>query len=190
MGYGVVLTLDEQASRRVEEIWKKMADLGINDTMSSNTLYPHITLAVYESVYPNNVKDIVSSLADETCALPITLSHIGMFPGSPGALFLSLLDCFELDGINKLYYERTENFNGSCDENYMPPKWVPHCTLATPISASEAARAITEIPELSTEWRPLAAKLDTIEFVEFYPVKVHLSEPLRGHDSSKPSGTQ
>ena len=57
---------------------------------------------------------------------------------------------------------------GLCRIHYQPGSWVPHCTLATKVTASNKEEAIA----LATETiEPFEVLFDTAECVEFYPLR-------------------
>jgi len=169
--YGVILRIDPPASAAIESLFQQMATSGINASMVSEAVYPHITLAIYEEHYPAGLDALLPEFAHQISPLNLTLSSIGLFPGDEGTLFLAPTPSDRLTRASRLYHDITRDFRAACSPYYHPENWVPHCTLAHPIAADSAAKVINEIPALSSEWKPIPVTCSTVEFVEFYPIK-------------------
>ncbi len=179
MAYAVQLTLDPTASERVTALWQDLADKGINDTMIKGGFVPHVSLAVYPDDLPDEVGAVLTSIADEVSPLDIMFRSIGLFPGPQGALFLAPKQTHELIRIAELYHERARAIRSLCNTLYLPRNWVAHCTLAHPIDEENAARALNEIPALSTHWQPFAAKFKALELIQIDPMETLMSFELK-----------
>ena len=59
--------------------------------------------------------------------------------------------------------------------HYRPSMWVPHCTLATDVTAERFTRALEVARRVAL---PIACRLVEIGIVEFRPVKQLISRPL------------
>src|SRR5881396_3078328 len=57
----------------------------------------------------------------------------------------------------------------------LPTRWVPHCTLATDVTAEQFTRALEVARRVAL---PIACRLVEIGIVEFGPVKQLISRPL------------
>ena len=184
MGYVLALNLDERADAAVRKIWRALAERGINDLFDRIGLPPHISLAVYDDVDEEPLIAAVDAFCANTRGVRVTFAAIGVFPGA-GALFLQPKVTPELIHLHAEYHRLTEGL-GICHAHYAPKNWVPHCTLGMPLSGTEISRALAEIDELSTGWRPITAQVTTAALMAFPDdlsgkpeIKTLYSGPLR-----------
>lgn len=126
---------------------------------------PHLTLAVYDSIAVDILIERIEQFARRHSGLTTRLTGVGLFPGT-GVLFL-------LPTIGRRLLAAHENYHRLCHDlappwpHYRPDQWVPHCTLAMPVSAAEAGRAVAEIEELGAGWQPIDVWLDSVEVISF-----------------------
>jgi hypothetical protein len=88
MPYAVTLRLDPAAAARVERIWHALADLIGEDDALRLGYPPHLTLAVLPDTAPApSVEAAVLRMAAAWDALPVTLTGLAVFPGTPPVLW-------------------------------------------------------------------------------------------------------
>jgi 2'-5' RNA ligase len=174
MPYAVTLRLDAAATASVIAMWNDLRARGLSDEAASLGYPPHMTLAVFpDGADLARILAAVDDHAGEMRALTISLASIGLFPGKPAVLFLAPVVTRRLLAVH------SELLTSLPDEviepYYQPDRWVPHVTLAGDLSSSTAALAVSD-----TWLLPIAAVLDTLDVVQFRPVRVLRTCSLAG----------
>jgi hypothetical protein len=88
--YAITLKLNATAAGPVIAMWKTLAARGVSDDMIRLGYPPHLTLAVF--LDGANEARLRAAMPDRAATLkvpPIPLASLGLFPGSPAALFLA-----------------------------------------------------------------------------------------------------
>jgi len=169
--YRVLLRVNSAGAEPIEAIWRQMASLGINDSMVKKSMFAHFSLAIYPDECPSELFSLLPGIAQQLQPIEIVLSKIDTFPGPEGVLFLASEANDNLLAASNLFHRETKNILEAWDHYYRPGNWVPHCTIANPISPQEITEAIATIPALSAEFSPISVTCAALELVEFFPIR-------------------
>jgi 2'-5' RNA ligase len=161
MTFALEMFFDPAADTAVRQTWTQLEQAGISSlvTTSHRRHHPHITLAVAEQLA------ISSSTLDAIRELPgteLTLSMLGVFPGEQAVLFLGATATAGLLSAHAAIHATIEQASDGMWELYRPGQWVPHCTLAMRLNASELRTAITRLHPCSA----IHARIAHINLVE------------------------
>ena len=175
MPLAVTLCLDPAAAGRVERLWQALFDrLGEDDTRSLG-YRPHVTLAILPDSAPLAPLDaavrILATAAE--AAIPITLSGLAVFPGTPPVLWAAPAPTRRLLALHARLLAALDTL--PVHPHYRPGAWVPHVTLAKNSRADAHALLQAALPAWDG---PVHGLLDRIDLVRFRPVEVLHSEAL------------
>ena len=174
MPYAVVLCLDDDASARVERLWRALAEQAGDDDALRLGYPPHLTLAVLDEAAPaDRVEEAAFRLARGWDALPVTLAGLGVFPGSPPVVWAAPVVTERLLARHAALQAALAPL--PVHPHYRPGAWVPHVTLSQQ-GQSTAGRAVEVAASV---WDgPIGGRLDRIDLVRFHPVMVLRGEAL------------
>ena len=134
---------------------------------------PHVTLAVYDSVSDRQLSESLRSVFHVHPPIQLRFSKLAFFE-TPELVFRAAPDRSEnLLHVHSAIHERIDP--RLCRSHYRPGLWVPHCTLATDVSADNKEEAIALAAETI---EPFEVLFDTAECVEFYPIRIIEECPL------------
>ena len=163
MALAISLVFDAETTRRVDALWRALADAGISRDMLDLGYPPHVTLVVADDdgLEPQMREALAGALG---AALTIKLGPVRRFEGTDItwlaadggddllALHRAVADVLPLDAIRPYY---------------RPGQWVPHMTLQTAGDAG-AGREL-----LDATWRGEWSGVTTrLELARFLPVVV------------------
>jgi 2'-5' RNA ligase len=172
MPFAITLCLDSCSSGVVGQMWRTLAERGI-DTDRHRLDYPaHITLAIYPDSVPSD--RLGAALSETTTGwkpLRVTLTGLGVFPAPSSTLWA-------IPVVMPTLLERHAAIQAAlpelrADQHYNQNEWVPHITLSGPLP--DPVRALAALLLL---WQPLSGSLDRVELVRFRPVEVLHSRVL------------
>jgi 2'-5' RNA ligase len=172
MPFAITLHLDPASAGRIDNLWHVLAAEGI-DADRHDLGYPaHITLAIYPDGTPRD--RLQAALTHATASwrtLPITLSGIGVFPGTFSILWAVPVVTRDLLTLHACLAEALPDL--SVHPHYRPDTWIPHVTLTGPLPDPEPA-----LKALLGRWQPLTGTLVQADLVRFRPVEVLQSHAL------------
>lgn len=143
------LYLDPVATRRIRVLWDALEDEGVQSLRSllDRRHRPHVSLAVAPRLDPLRVAE---ALADLTVAppLPLTFQYAGQFVGR--VLWLGPTPTAELLDHHARVHERLTAAGIAVSPEYLPGRWVPHCTLSmrvpNPLLTAAVRRCLEVLP--------------------------------------------
>lgn len=169
MGYAIELFYDAASERTVHEIWDGLGTALGKPSLSALGARPHVSLAVYgdgldTSGFPEGLLEFARSIDP----FDFTLSSLGTFPGGEGVVFLAPVVTRRLLEVHARFHEVFSKHENAGMGYYLPGNWVPHCTVAIDLSASEVTEALAYGREA---FQPISGRFQEIGLVEFRPVK-------------------
>ena len=174
MPYAVTLPLEAEASARIRQMWRALAEhAGADDAIRLSYL-PHITLAVLPDETPVlEVEKAVSLAVGDWTAFTIVLAGFGIFPNTPPVVWAVPVVTAALLARHASLCAVLGSFG--IYPHYHPGLWVPHVTLSQ--ESPSSARAIEVVTSM---WDgPIITQFEKVELVRFRPVTVLQSYPLK-----------
>ena len=132
---------DDQADAAVRRLWQVLAEAGLPSlaTHTHRRHRPHVSLAVAESLAAADLAALRTVLTSRRPVL--SLYVLGTFPGSGGALFLGVTVTADLLAFHGGVHAALAGQPAGHWPQYLPGRWVPHCTLAEGLDKAGAAMA-------------------------------------------------
>ena len=174
MPLAITLRFDRVSASAIQDMWKTLADEGIDADRYQVGYAPHITLAVYpDDVRVEPIRTALEKVAADWEALPVALSGFGIFPGPPHVLWAAPLVTRELLSRHNAVHAALPGLPSHA--HYSPDAWVPHVTLSDGLS--DPGRALSV---LMTRWRPIGGTLNQLDLLRFRPVEILYSRDFTG----------
>jgi len=168
MGFAVEMYFDEKTEKSLRELRKVLADAGVRPVLDEMGDRPHISLAVFSQVDVEELLEEVEKFADETKALPITLSAIGAFATADAVLFLTPAITQDLMDVHWDFHQMLGDLKMYPHAYYQPDRWVPHSTIAQNVQEEMVGKAFDT---LRKSFKPISGKLVEMGLVRFRPVE-------------------
>ena len=176
MSFSIELNFDEKSNLIIRNIWKKLRERDVSDYMDEYGGFPHISLAIFDDIDVLSVVRLIEEVVENESMFTLKMSSLGIFPSNENVLFLSPVASETLINLHTKLHLILKDIENKW-EYYLPNLWVPHCTLGMNIPKSKLNDAIDVIIE---DYEPLEVRIETINLVEFYPVKIVKSFKLKG----------
>jgi len=177
MSFSIELHFDEKSNLIIRNMWKKLRERGISAYMDQYGGFPHIALAVFDDIDILEMERLIEKAAENESMFTVKMPSLGIFPSSESVLFLSPAASASLINLHAKLHRTLKDTEGKW-EYYLPDFWVPHCTLGMNIPKSKLHDALDAIVE---DYEPLDVRIETIQLVEFNPVKLVKSFKLYSH---------
>jgi len=131
MPYAVELFFDAATEAALRRLWDALADADITHYMRDR-YRPHISLGGCRTLrdtaaFTAALESFATTQAD---ALPVTLEHLGIFPGAEGVVFYGITVTTPLLVLHRRFHTLFTAHAVDWSPYYEPGRWVPHCTLA------------------------------------------------------------
>lgn len=136
---------------------------------------PHITLAVYDEISEDRLSNAMTSVFDGRPALRLTFQKIRYFEKPRLVFWAEPQDSKRLQDIHAAVHDIVDP--AICHPHYQLGNWIPHCTLATAVTARNRHAAFALA---SQELEPFEVVFDRVDCLEFLPVRIIDSCPLTG----------
>jgi 2'-5' RNA ligase len=128
---------------------------------------PHVTLAVYDSIPERQLSEALRSVFGVHPPFRLRFHKLAFFE-TPELVFWAAPEKSEhLLHAHAAIHELIDPC--LCLSHYQPGVWVPHCTLATQVTAGDKEKAIAVAAETI---EPFEVLFDKAECVEFYPIRI------------------
>ncbi len=170
MPYAMTLRLDEADRAPVDTLLQALAAAGITHAGRGNA--PHITLAEYpDDADAKALAATAAGLSVQWKRLPVRFAHLGIFPGTPAALWLAPVTTSALLVRHAQLLARHP-----ASGPWASGAWVPHLMLGAEL-ADEAALAAATATANAT-FAPVTATLGHVELIRTAPFETLFSGPL------------
>lgn len=143
--FAVELFLDEEADRRVRQVWAALDREGIRSLGADvkSAYRPHVSLSVFEQGDPAEIAEALRPILGGSVGLPLPLVSLGFFPPAEAApVFLGVAPAARLLELHREVDEAIESIVEGILPFYRPDALVPHCTLAMRVAEPGRALAI------------------------------------------------
>jgi 2'-5' RNA ligase len=176
MGFAVELYFDPQTERALRDLRKVLIVAGVRPVLDEIGDRPHISLAVFSQVEPDDLLKELKDFAAETAPLRITLSAIASFPTAEAVLFLAPAVTQELMDVHWDFHQLLNDMKLHPHAYYQPDRWVPHSTVAQNVEPNLFA---TAFDTLRRGFKPFTGQLVEMGLVRFRPVVTLGTFPLQ-----------
>jgi 2'-5' RNA ligase len=174
MPFAITLRLDPVNAVAIEDMWRILAEAGIDTDRRDLGYAPHVTLAIYpDDTSADSLSTVLRRVAAHWRALPVTLRGIEVFSGPSSILWAAPVVTPALLARHAEIHTALSNL--AVHPHYRPQAWVPHVTLSGAVPDAAPALAV-----LLPRWRPVTGVLDRADLVRFRPVEVLASHALPG----------
>lgn len=161
--------LDDDAQERLTGWYGALMRAGFTGTQTPGLPY-HISLTTFPVEKEREAIEITRRAAAEFAAVPVHISHIGLFAGGK-VLFAAPERSAELDALhNACAYDAI-----AYDAPQQHP-WTPHMTVLI----DEPDAVFTALPVLMGSFAPFVGKITRLHLCAFWPTREILSAELRG----------
>jgi 2'-5' RNA ligase len=170
---GVVVLVDGEHRDRVQRMAESLAAFG--GTPATVGL-PHVTLHAAEDYDIEPVKQRVVSLGRSLPPFEIVTTGVGIFPGSPTYVYLSVVRSPRLTVLQRAVVEEISHHCQGAESVWAPVRWMPHITLATFPEGTNIGPAVDSLLRQETAFNFQATDLTLVEGEP--DAQVILSAPL------------
>lgn len=166
--YAIVLYFDDTTNKIIGSMIERAAALSGNNYMLDINIPPHVTLGCFFSDEQVDLHERVESFAKSVTPFEATFHSIGAF--EPYVLFVSPVKDECLTQLNALLHESLLNsYEPAENANYLPDRWMPHCSLAVRLDAEQFAKAKVIESEIDL---PFTARVTKIALAKCNPYNV------------------
>ena len=163
--YAIVLYFDNTTNKIIGNMIERTAALSGNSYMLDINIPPHVTLGCFFSDEQANLYERVESFAKGVTPFEVTFHTIGAF--EPYVLFASpIKDAYLAELNNSLHELLLDNYEPAENANYLPDRWMPHCSLAVRLNKEQFAKA--KVIEAETAF-PFTARVTKIALAKCNP---------------------
>ena len=167
MPFAVVLFFDRSQSSPFDVVIEELAVKKAAPFMHENSI-PHVTLAIYDEINGSKSKQKIKVFASQLKPEPFVFTHLGLFRSKMNAVFAAPIVNEPLLEFHKKFHDFFKDEGTDSWENYLPGKWVPHCTLAFDVSDGKRDEVLSICQNLML---PLTVDASSIGIMEFEPVR-------------------
>jgi 2'-5' RNA ligase len=104
-----------------------LAETGLAPYMHTSGNRPHLTLAIYQELVLAEAKERLTLLAATSKSLPITFSHIGLFPTPEAVVFVAPRVTSDLLELHSRLHDLLADIGRQLLAYYLPGQW---CRIA------------------------------------------------------------
>lgn len=138
MALALNLVLDERGCARIQELRNRLRASGL----PASDVPAHLTIAVLEAGDPAALAQAFAGPPPPT----LRLVHLGVFLGPPGVAFAGVAPTADLVRLHDQTWDAVAGV-GQGWALYQPGWWVPHVTLAMPLTPDEVGRSVTALAD-------------------------------------------
>jgi len=176
MGYAIVGYFDQNSDDKIKELWKKMADIEVDDYLINSENSPHIKFAMFDSINLPIVRNEVYLLSKKIEKINIHFKKYGFYPGENPFLTIDIADSSEILKLHTDIQNVTNPLGDKDDRNYFDAGiWKPDCQLTVAFDKNKLAKAVNFLTETSM---PFDGRLESLGLIEFHPAKKLFTYPL------------
>jgi hypothetical protein len=169
MGYAVVGYFDVTSDEKIKELWKRMADIGVDDYLIHSLNSPHIKFAMFDSLDLEYANKELLLLTENKQKIDLHFKKYGIYPNKNPFI---TIDIAENIGIIELHKEIQKLFGKYLNKDnqiyFVPGIWKPDCQLTVSFDKGKLAAAVNFLSDTDL---PFNGQLKKIGIIEFYPAK-------------------
>jgi 2'-5' RNA ligase len=188
MAYGIGLVFDPHTEAHIRAVWCRLASQGFTTPLARPGCLPHVSLILSETLRVDELARDLEGLGDFPRRLEVRVSHVGVFTEPEIVLFYGLTPTDRLLRVHADVARIYRRWSSAIMARTQPGVWVPHCTLATQVDASQLSDAIAAAATLALPWVATQVRLAIVQFdqgcVQLLRVFPWQGSPVRRHRSS------
>lgn len=166
MPFAVVLRFDSQTEERIFDVWNAIHEAGISSSVLEASYRPHISLGVCNRLEASAFESELSTFTASIAPFLLSLSSVGIFPGTEGVVFLGVTVTEQLLNIHSAFHKLFKNHAQEPWAYYAVGNWVPHCTIASGLSEHQIAQVVAVCRQISL---PISAEVTAVGLVDVSP---------------------
>jgi 2'-5' RNA ligase len=165
-GYAVELYFDPQMEEDFLRFRNSLYQNGLQPVLSKLGDRPHISLAVFGVIEPQNLIDIATTFVLNRSPFPIHLEAFGAFPNVSNVVYLLPTPSIQLLQWHKDFHAVLLKEKILSSHYYLPDRWVPHCTLEIELPDDQFDLAIRLCKK---QFTPIHGEIHSLGVVAFRP---------------------
>jgi len=173
MANAINIRSDNDSSKSIEDLWKKVSQFEEEPSMINLNYPPHFTFAIYEEITQQQLFNALDNVFMKEKKVDIVFDQLSCFDTNPLVLYAQPKNTEELIKLHSRIHECIDP--NLSEEYYRPDKWVPHCTLAYNVQEDKRNEALQFAKETIEEF---TVTFDVADVTSFHPVKVLKESPL------------
>jgi 2'-5' RNA ligase len=187
MAYGIGLVFNPHTEAHIRAVWCRLASQGFTTPLARPGCLPHVSLILSETLRVDELARDLEGLGDFPRRLEIRVSYVGVFTEPEIVLFYGLTPTDRLLRVHADVARIYRRWSSAIMARTQPGVWVPHCTLATRVDASQLSDAIAAAATLALPWAVTQVRLAIVQFdqgrVQLLRVFPWQESPVRRHRS-------
>jgi 2'-5' RNA ligase len=167
VAFAININTSGETGRCIRDYWTKFGRLEPVPSMAALNYPPHVTLVIYDNVSVGKLRGTLRAVFGGCAPIRLRFDRLAYFM-QPRLVFWAAPQPSE--SLHHAHAAIHSLIDPSlCREHYRPGAWVPHCTLATQVSANHRRQALALAQE---KIEPFDVLFDQADCVEFMPVRV------------------
>jgi hypothetical protein len=176
MAYAIVGYFDSNSDKKIKELWKGLADIGVDDYLINSSNNPHIKFAMFESLDIENAQNELKLLLEKIQKINIHFKKYGIYPNDKPFITIDIAENIEIIKSHMKIQKIFDKFIDKDNVNYFVPGiWKPDCQLTASFDKSKLGAAVDYLSETDL---PFNGRLEKIGVIEFHPAKQLFSYEL------------
>ena len=176
MAYAIVGYFDSISDEKIKELWRGLADIGVDDYLINSSNNPHIKFAMFESLDIETAQKELHLLSEKIRKINIHFKKYGIYPNDNPFITIDIAENIEIIKLHKEIQKIFDKFvNNHSEKYFVPGVWKPDCQLTASFDKSKLGAAVNYLSETSL---PFNGQLEKIGVIEFYPAKQLFSYEL------------
>ena len=137
--YLISVYFDKKTEHQIQSYINDVANACGNLFMIDNEVPPHITISAFETLYEQNVVDVLNKAVSSIKQNKIEWVTVGTFPT---VIFIQPVLNEYLHNLSTVLYNGIVNIpNTKVSKYYKPFSWLPHVTIAKQLTEEEMKKA-------------------------------------------------
>jgi 2'-5' RNA ligase len=165
MPFAISIRCDNASGRPLRALWDRVGRLEAAHSMAALNYPPHITLAIYDDIDPNELRRAAGDVFKDAPPIELTFQAIRHFDGDPLVLWADPLPSRRLSELHAAVHAAIPP--SLCRPHYQPGAWMPHASLGVNIGKERRSKALALCAE---PFQPFAVTFDVGDTISFPPV--------------------
>jgi 2'-5' RNA ligase len=131
MPFAISIKTNNESAKHIRDLWARVGVHEDTPSMASLNYAPHITLAIYDRINADLLKQALVTTFNGRTSLRIAFDRIRCFEQLSLVLWAAPVVTTALIDLHGSLHSQIDP--EMCRPHYRPGSWVPHCTLGTKI---------------------------------------------------------